>query len=74
MHFDISYKRFGSYSILIDWPEIINERTLNDVLNFKLKIESHNVNGIIQITNTYNSLLLNYDDEFNFEEQLIFLK
>ena len=25
MHFDISYKRFGSYSILIDWPEIINE-------------------------------------------------
>lgn len=75
MFFNITYKRFGESSILIEWPTAIKEEILQDVLNFKFKIENINIEGVIQITNAYNTLLVIYKEElFAFDEQLKVLK
>ncbi|GAA4238828.1 5-oxoprolinase subunit PxpB [Postechiella marina] len=75
MSFNITYKRFGKTSILIEWPTVINDEVLQDVLNFKFKIENKAIKGLIQITNAYNSLLVIYNEAlFAFEEQLAVLK
>lgn len=74
MGFELSYKRFGAYSILIEWPSIISETVLQDVLNFKVKIQSLEIEKLVQITNAYNSLLINYDYGFDFDNQILILK
>ena len=74
MRFELAYKRFGAHAILIDWPSVINETILVDILNFKSKIDSNNLEGVIQTTNAYNALLVNYDDSIDFEQQVILLK
>lgn len=55
-NYKISYKPFGEFAILIEWPSKINEAILADIIGFKSKIEeSINLQEIIV---GYNSLLL----------------
>ncbi|MEP1487128.1 MAG: 5-oxoprolinase subunit PxpB [Algibacter sp.] len=75
MGFKLLYKRFGSTSILIEWPSVINETVLQDVLNFKVKIENWRIEKGIQMTNAYNSLVINFvDDEIDFDKQVLELQ
>lgn len=75
MRFNLLYKRFGTHSVLIEWPQVISETVLNDVLNFKVKIENSSKAGVVTVTNAYNSILITYDIAiFNFENELLSLK
>lgn len=60
-HFNLVYKPFGEQSILIEWPALIEEYVLNDIIVFKEKISANNIKQIIELTNAYNSLLIHYD-------------
>lgn len=55
-NYKLSYKPFGEFAILIEWPSKINEAILVDIIGFKSKIEeSINLQEVIV---GYNSLLL----------------
>jgi len=75
MDFNLVYRRFSEYSILIEWPLKINENILNDVHLFKQYLLSLNVKSIVQINNAYNSILVIYDyaiDKIN--DEILMLK
>ncbi len=60
MTYDLQYSRFNDYSILIEWPAIIDEFMLKEVLNFKNKIQNSSIKQNIEVINTYNSILVIY--------------
>ncbi|WP_242084960.1 5-oxoprolinase subunit PxpB [Aestuariivivens sediminis] len=61
MRYQLSYKQFGERSILIEWPALIDEKLLHDVLYFKQKIEKHYRDSTVHITHAYSSILVNYE-------------
>ena len=61
MYKPLSYKRFGERAILVEWPELIDEEILNDLLIFKQKIIDYYVDASVYIIHAYNSLLVNYE-------------
>ncbi|MEW4922829.1 5-oxoprolinase subunit PxpB [Algibacter sp. 2305UL17-15] len=63
MKFQLKYQPFGERSILIVWPAKIDTTILNDVLNFKHKIEIELTSKFISINNAYNSILITYSIE-----------
>ena len=60
IEYDLTFKPFSETSILIEWPQEINEKILNDLLLFKNSIKAHLPKSILQIINSYNSLLVIY--------------
>lgn len=75
MYYDLLYKRFGLHSILIEWPQVIDEAILNNILAFKVKIEKEKNKDIVGVTNAYNSILINYNtDIFDFDNEIVVLK
>ncbi|NNC69730.1 MAG: 5-oxoprolinase subunit PxpB [Flavobacteriaceae bacterium] len=59
-NYKLKYKPFGSHSILIEWPQKIDENILNDVLNFKNNIQHNYAKVKVEVINTYNSLTVYY--------------
>ena len=59
-HFELTYKPFGEHSILIEWPQIIDEKILIDVLNFKKTISNYYIKEKVYIKIAYNSILISY--------------
>ncbi|MCL4153835.1 UNVERIFIED_CONTAM: hypothetical protein GTU68_053982 [Idotea baltica] len=75
MDFEILYKRFGGRSILIEWPQVINETVLYDILDFKVKIENSYIDNLVDSIHAYNSVLINYNaDVFDFDREVVVLK
>ncbi len=75
MEYQLTYKRFGERSILIEWPSKIDENILHDVLNFKDILVNSKIKSIIEVNNAYCSLLITYDYfEFYFEREVEILK
>ncbi len=72
-NFHLSYKTYGDSAILIEWSSEISEIILNDILNFKSKIEKE-----LELKDCivgYNSILLVYDFVLiNSIEKIAFLK
>ncbi|RNC87068.1 MAG: 5-oxoprolinase subunit PxpB [Winogradskyella sp.] len=62
MKYQLKYRRFGPHSILIEWPSIIDRNVLNDVLNYKNSIIDLYIKEKVEIINTYNSILVDYDN------------
>ena len=58
--YNLNYHRFNSKSILISWPNLINDDVLFDVLSFKKSIHLTN-KALVDVINAYNSLLVVYD-------------
>ena len=58
--YDLNYHRFNSKSILISWPNLINDDVLFDVLSFKKSIHLTN-KALVDVIIAYNSLLVVYD-------------
>jgi inhibitor of KinA len=56
----LTYKPFGDRAILIEWPAKIDEKTLNNVLNYKYTIQKNSIKVIVDIISTYNSLTIFY--------------
>ncbi|GAA4900960.1 5-oxoprolinase subunit PxpB [Flaviramulus aquimarinus] len=75
MTFSLTYKPFGERSILIEWPAKIETHILTEILHFKEKIESKNIERISALRSAYHSLLVVYDKfEIGFEDEVNLLK
>jgi len=61
MSFQLRYSQYSERSILIEWPVIIDENTLKDILGFKIKIENTNIKHLVEVVSAYNSILIIYD-------------
>lgn len=73
--YELTYKRFSESSILVQWPQKISPEILDDLLIFKNYLLSLNNQTIVQITNGYNSLLMNYSFYIvDLKAELAFLK
>ena len=58
--YNLNYHRFNSKSILISWPNLINDDVLFDVLSFKKSIHLTN-KALVDVINAYSSLLVVYN-------------
>lgn len=75
MSYQLTYKSFGERSILIEWPQTIDEQILQDLLNFKNSILKQNIQNLKSVTHAYASLLVVFnEDQFNFEDYVLTLK
>lgn len=75
MAFKLSYKPFGEYAILIEWPAVIQDDILFDVLHFKDLIKTCDSINIIEVRSAYNSLLVIYNETLTtFNEEVKSLK
>lgn len=59
--YDLDFKPYGNRSILIEWPEVINENILHDLLAFKNALNAIQMKQRTRIKTAYNSLLVTYD-------------
>ena len=59
--FTLKYSVYNAHSILIEWPHKIDDNILQDVLSYKNSIESSYNKVIVEVINTYSSLLIIYD-------------
>ena len=69
-NFSLTYKQFGEQAILIEWPSLISEEILFDVLSFQGLIKTQLNNELIYINSAYNSILLRYKNSFNLDEEI----
>jgi len=60
--FSLTYKQYGERSILIEWPSIIDKKTLKDILFYKEKLENILIKDIIEVKSAYNSILISYNN------------
>ena len=70
MRYKLKYSAFNNRSILIDWPQKIDQNILNDILIFKNSITSNYIKQKVEVINTYCSILIIYNftiDNFNDE-------
>ena len=75
MSFELTYKPFGERSILVEWPAIIDETILRDIIIFKMQISKKKNKAIVDLKSAYNSLLIVYDTVYgNFENEVKLLK
>lgn len=58
--FELTYRRFSERSILVQWPQKIDKIILEDVLLFKNHLLNLSIEPILQINNSYNSILVIY--------------
>ena len=56
--YKLSFFLYNKNSILIEWPKIISENILEDILKFSNKLLK--LNTIHSTINGYNSLLIQY--------------
>lgn len=69
----LTYKPFGKNAILIEWPAIISDEVLQDIVRYKTKIER--LLKLQDVIVGYNSLLLVYNFEIEkFHSKVAFLK
>lgn len=74
-HFSLRYKTYGEHSILIEWPQEINELILADILRFKSAIIDSNAYENVQLNHAYTSLLLVFNAwTVSVEEEILKLK
>jgi len=60
LNFDLTYKPYGSHAILIEWPKVISDTVLNDIIWFKSAIATESKTHIEDLINCYNSLTIKY--------------
>lgn len=59
--YKLTYKPFGDAAILIEWPARIDEKIINDIIDFDQRIDEDYFH-LDKVTG-YNSLLIKYDGE-----------
>lgn len=67
--FDLTFKPMGSQSILIEWPQMIDDAVLDDIIRYTQSIIEHEKN-LINYTPGYNSLLLQFNSKVDFNHKL----
>lgn len=65
MSYKLAYKPFGERSVLIEWPPLIGEKILADILHLKNKIQNSEIKDIVEIRVAYHSLLIVYKNNLS---------
>ena len=60
MDYELKFSRYNEYSILIEWPAVMDENMLKDILDYKKSIQNSSIELVVEIINTFNSLLIIY--------------
>lgn len=60
MSYNLQFSQYSERSILVEWPAIIDDNMLKDVLQFKSKVENKYIKESIEIISAYNSILIIY--------------
>ena len=58
--FELKYRSFGERSILVEWPQKIDENILKDIILFKNRLVNDSIESMVDVSHTYNSLLICY--------------
>lgn len=61
MNYKLIYKPYGERSILVEWTNDINIDILQDIIILKQKIKKSNIESLVELKSSYNSLLVIYD-------------
>ena len=61
-NFKLTFKPYGERSLLIEWPQKIDENTLQNVVDFKKVLQKYYIKQRVYINNAYNSILVFYVD------------
>ncbi|MDG4715407.1 5-oxoprolinase subunit PxpB [Winogradskyella marincola] len=61
MDYELKFSRYNECSILIEWPAVMDENMLKDILDYKKSIQNSSVELVVEVINTFNSLLIIYD-------------
>lgn len=64
--YDLAYRPFGNRALLIEWPARISETILNDIIEFRSRIQTNLPE--LEIIPAYNSLTLIDERPLNFKE------
>ncbi|WP_282030885.1 5-oxoprolinase subunit PxpB [Winogradskyella eximia] len=60
MSYQLRFLQYNECSILVEWPAIIDENMLQDILRFKNIIKNNCVKENIEVITAYNSILIVY--------------
>ncbi len=60
MKYKLVYKQYSENAILIEWPSIIDDDILQNLISFKKTIENNSLKQIVEVVSAYNSLLIIY--------------
>lgn len=73
--YKLTYHHYSERSILVQWPQKIDEYILDDVLIFKNHIINLEIKSILQVNNAYNSILIIYVSTIdNINDEFLVLK
>jgi len=61
MDYELRFSRYNECSILIEWPAVMDENMLKDILDYKKSIQNLSVELVVEVINTFNSLLIIYE-------------
>ncbi len=61
MEYELKFSCYNEHSILIEWPAIMDENMLKDILNFKNIIEKKYIKQKVEVINAFNSILVIYN-------------
>ncbi|SDI44863.1 5-oxoprolinase subunit PxpB [Winogradskyella thalassocola] len=60
MSFQLQYSQYNEHSVLVEWPAIIDENILEDILFFKEKVENKLIKEVVEVISAYHSILIIY--------------
>ncbi|MFT7033871.1 MAG: inhibitor of KinA [Cyclobacteriaceae bacterium] len=72
--YQLTYRQFGTQSILVEWPQKIEPNILNDIQAFKGIIELHLSDELEEAVPAYASLTLFFKKSYNYSEVIEKLK
>lgn len=59
--FQLTYKKYGTSAVLIEWPQQINKRILKDIQSFFQRIGLSKLEGIVDVNFVYCSMLVSFN-------------
>ncbi|WP_166964248.1 5-oxoprolinase subunit PxpB [Yeosuana marina] len=73
--YQLTYKPYGERAILIEWPSIISEAILYDILAFKKAILKDKQEEGVELNSAYRSLIVIFKDtSIDFKKQIHYFK
>lgn len=75
MKYKLQFSQYNEHSVLVEWPAIIDELTLESILNFKNSIQNIYIKDKVEVITAYNSILVIYNFTIeNINDELLKLK
>ena len=66
MAYQLKYSQYSERSILVEWPAVIDENILKDVLRFKNLIQNKYIKQEVELVSAYSSILIIYNYTIDF--------